>query len=79
MTQLRNDWQMDEIQNLFDMPFNDLLFKAHTIHRDNFDPNYVQVSSLLNIKLQKTRVLLVFVWVLLGEIQQIKVLIRLFQ
>ena len=50
MTQLRNDWQMDEIQNLFDMPFNDLLFKAHTIHRDNFDPNYVQVSSLLNIK-----------------------------
>jgi biotin synthase len=32
------------------MPFNDLLFKAHTIHRDNFDPNYVQVSSLLNIK-----------------------------
>ncbi|MEJ6659928.1 MAG: biotin synthase BioB, partial [Candidatus Thioglobus sp.] len=47
---LRNDWQMDEIQNLFDMPFNDLLFKAHTIHRDNFDPNYVQVSSLLNIK-----------------------------
>ena len=50
MTQLRNDWQMDEIQNLFDLPFNDLLFKAHTIHRDNFDPNYVQVSSLLNIK-----------------------------
>ena len=50
MTQLRNDWQMDEIQNLFDMPFNDLLFKAHTIHRNNFDPNYVQVSSLLNIK-----------------------------
>lgn len=50
MTQLRNDWQMDEVQNLFDMPFNDLLFKAHTIHRDNFDPNYVQVSSLLNIK-----------------------------
>ena len=50
MTQLRSDWQLDEIQNLFDMPFNDLLFKAHTIHRDNFDPNYVQVSSLLNIK-----------------------------
>jgi biotin synthase len=32
------------------MPLNDLLFKAHTIHRDNFDPNKVQVSSLLNIK-----------------------------
>ena len=50
MIQLRNDWQLDEIQALFDMPFNDLLFKAHTIHRENFDPNYVQVSSLLNIK-----------------------------
>jgi biotin synthase len=32
------------------MPFNDLLFKAHTIHRENFDPNKVQVSQLLNIK-----------------------------
>ena len=50
MTQLRNDWQLDEIQDLFDMPFNDLLFKAHSVHRETFDPNYVQVSSLLNIK-----------------------------
>jgi biotin synthase len=32
------------------MPFNDLLFSAHSIHRENFDPNKVQVSSLLNIK-----------------------------
>ena len=50
MTQLRNDWQLDEIQDLFDMPFNYLLFKAHSVHRETFDPNYVQVSSLLNIK-----------------------------
>jgi biotin synthase len=50
MTQIRNDWKLEEIQNLFDMPFNDLLFKAHSIHRENFDPNKVQVSSLLNIK-----------------------------
>jgi len=50
MTQLRNDWALAEVEALFAMPFNDLLFKAHTIHRDNFDPNYVQVSSLLNIK-----------------------------
>ncbi len=50
MTQIRNDWQLDEVEALFAMPFNDLLFKAHTIHRDNFDPNQVQVSSLLNIK-----------------------------
>jgi len=50
MTQIRNDWQLDEVETLFAMPFNDLLFKAHTIHRENFDPNQVQVSSLLNIK-----------------------------
>jgi len=50
MTQLRHDWKLEEIENLFSMPFNDLLFKAHSIHRENFDPNKVQVSSLLNIK-----------------------------
>ena len=50
MMQLRHDWKIEEIQNLFSMPFNDLLFKAHGIHRENFDPNKVQVSSLLNIK-----------------------------
>lgn len=50
MTQMRNDWKLEEVEALFALPFNDLLFQAHTIHRDNFDPNYVQVSSLLNIK-----------------------------
>ena len=50
MTELRNDWTLAEVEALFALPFNDLLFKAHTIHRDNFNPNYVQVSSLLNIK-----------------------------
>ncbi len=50
MSELRHDWKLAEIENLFSMPFNDLLFKAHSIHRQNFDPNKVQVSSLLNIK-----------------------------
>ena len=50
MIELRNDWQIDEITALFELPFNDLLFKAHSIHRETFDPNKVQVSSLLNIK-----------------------------
>ncbi|NBQ33842.1 MAG: biotin synthase BioB [Gammaproteobacteria bacterium] len=50
MTKIRHDWSLDEINALFSMPFNDLLFKAHTIHRENFDPNKVQVSQLLNIK-----------------------------
>jgi biotin synthase len=48
--EIRNDWQRAEVQALFDLPFNDLLFKAHSLHRLNFDPNQVQVSTLLSIK-----------------------------
>lgn len=47
---IRHDWQLDEIEALFAMSFNDLLFKAQTIHRENFDANEVQVSTLLSIK-----------------------------
>lgn len=47
---LRNDWSKQEITALFELPFNDLLFQAHCIHRENFDPNQVQVSTLLSIK-----------------------------
>lgn len=50
MTELRNDWTLAQVEALFTLPFNDLLFQAHTIHRENFNPNQVQVSSLLNIK-----------------------------
>ncbi|MDT8451687.1 MAG: biotin synthase BioB [Gammaproteobacteria bacterium] len=50
MSSLRNDWTMQEITALFDLPFNDLLFQAHSQHRANFDPNHVQVSTLLSIK-----------------------------
>ena len=47
---LRNDWNRTEISELFDQPFNDLLFQAQTIHRQHFDPNSIQVSTLLSIK-----------------------------
>lgn len=47
---IRHDWSVEEINSLFAMPFNDLLFAAQTIHREHFDPNYVQVSTLLSIK-----------------------------
>ena len=47
---LRNDWSRDEILNLFDLPFNDLLFQAQKVHRQNFNPNEVQLSTLLSIK-----------------------------
>lgn len=46
----RHDWSLNEISALFDLPFNDLLFKAHSIHRKHFDPNEVQISTLLSIK-----------------------------
>ncbi|EGN75843.1 biotin synthetase [Idiomarina sp. A28L] len=43
-------WQRAEIQALFDLPLNDLLFQAQSIHRQHFNPNEVQVSTLLSIK-----------------------------
>ena len=43
-------WRIGEIEALFDLPFNDLMFRAQTVHRLNFDPNAVQLSTLLSIK-----------------------------
>lgn len=50
---LRHDWQVGEIDGLFNLPFNDLLFHAQQLHRHYFDPNQVQVSTLLSIKTGK--------------------------
>ena len=47
---IRHDWTLEEVNALYNMPFNDLMFKAQTVHRTHFDPNYVQVSTLLSIK-----------------------------
>jgi biotin synthase len=47
---VRHDWTLDQIKTLFEQPFNDLLFRAQTTHRANFDPNAVQISTLLSIK-----------------------------
>lgn len=49
-SQPRHDWTHEEIQGLFAMPLNDLLYRAHAIHRRCFDPNEIQLSTLLNIK-----------------------------
>ncbi|MGR9087678.1 MAG: biotin synthase BioB [Gammaproteobacteria bacterium] len=46
----RHDWQLDEVEALFALPFNDLIFMAQGVHREHFDPNEVQISSLLSIK-----------------------------
>ena len=45
-----NRWSVDEIVALFELPFSDLMHRAQTVHRENFNPNAVQVSTLLSIK-----------------------------
>ncbi len=46
----RHDWSLDEIITLYRQPLNDLLHRAQTVHRRSFDPNRIQLSTLLNIK-----------------------------
>jgi biotin synthase len=46
----RYDWMRAEVEALYELPFNDLLFRAHSLHRQTFDPNAVQTSTLLSIK-----------------------------
>ena len=47
---VRNDWTLAEVGELFDLPFMDLVFKAHGVHRVHQAPNTVQISTLLSIK-----------------------------
>ena len=47
---IRHDWSRAEVAALFALPFNELLHRAHAVHRENHDPNAVQVSTLLSIK-----------------------------
>ncbi|UZD91096.1 biotin synthase BioB [Cognatishimia activa] len=48
--ELRTDWTREEADAIYNLPFMDLLFRAHTVHRAHFDPNQVQRSKLLSIK-----------------------------
>ncbi|WP_170429225.1 biotin synthase BioB [Ruegeria arenilitoris] len=43
-------WSREDAQALYDLPLMDLLFRAQSVHRENFDPNKVQTSKLLSIK-----------------------------
>ncbi|MGA2411829.1 MAG: biotin synthase, partial [Candidatus Binataceae bacterium] len=47
---LRHDWTRAEVRALFDLPFPELMFRAQSVHRENFDPGEVQISTLLSIK-----------------------------
>ncbi len=49
-TAIRHDWTHQEVQSLYELPFNELMFRAQMVHRQNFDPNAVQISTLLSIK-----------------------------
>lgn len=47
---VRNDWTLEEIKDIMNQPFNDLIFQAQTVHRQHFNPNEIQTSTLVNIK-----------------------------
>jgi biotin synthase len=47
---VRHDWTRAEVSVLFDLPFPELMFRAQSVHRANFDPTEVQISTLLSIK-----------------------------
>ncbi len=47
---VRNDWTRDEVRALFELPFADLMYMAQTVHRRHWDPNQVQLCTLLSVK-----------------------------
>ncbi len=49
-TAIKNNWSREEVVSILNQPLNDLVFKAQQVHREYFDPNVVQLSTLINIK-----------------------------
>ena len=47
---MKKIWSLQEAEALFSLPFNELMYQAQTTHRQQFDPNTVQISTLLSIK-----------------------------
>lgn len=47
---IRHNWTQQQVEALYDLPFADLMYRAQTAHRENFNPNEVQISTLLSIK-----------------------------
>ncbi len=43
-------WSVAEVQSLLDTPFNDLMYRAQSIHRQHHDANGVQLSTLISVK-----------------------------
>ena len=46
----KNNWTLEELKAKYSLPFNDLLWEAHQIHRKYHDPNKVQISTLMSVK-----------------------------
>ena len=49
-TDIKNNWSTKELQDIYDLPFNDLIWKAQNIHREFHNPNEIQISTLMSIK-----------------------------
>ena len=46
----KNNWTLEELKTKYNLPFNDLLWEAHQVHRKYHDPNKVQISTLMSVK-----------------------------
>tara|TARA_Y100001970_G_scaffold294181_1_gene448054 strand:- start:3445 stop:4395 length:951 start_codon:yes stop_codon:yes gene_type:complete len=46
----KNGWTLEELKSKYNLPFNDLLWQAHLVHRKYHDPNKVQISTLMSVK-----------------------------
>jgi len=46
----KTGWNLGDAQKIYNLPFNDLLYRAQSVHRAQFDPNAIQMSRLLSIK-----------------------------
>ena len=47
---VRQDWTREEVESLYGLSFNKLIFRAQSVHRQHFNPDQVQLSRLLSIK-----------------------------
>lgn len=50
IAQNKTSWTREQVVELFELPFNELMFRAMTVHREHHEPNTVQLSTLLSIK-----------------------------
>lgn len=50
ITPIHHDWNVSQVQAIYDLPMNDLLFQAQLVHRQHFDQNKIQTSTLMSIK-----------------------------